>query len=104
MGEVASLWRFAVKGLDRDDLRRVELLPGKGFPNDRRWALQLEHLPPATGDPEMPLPTHFDPLHPKWIHKQCEPNSFAHRRSACITLRQQVLSVCVYCRRGAWVA
>jgi uncharacterized protein YcbX len=70
MGEVSNLWRFAVKGLDRDELHRVELLPGLGFPNDRRWALQLEQLPPASDDPDMPSPTHFDPLSPTWIHKQ----------------------------------
>ncbi len=71
MGEVKHLWRFAVKGLDRDELRRVELSPGLGFPNDRRWALQLEKLPAPSDDPEMPPPTTFDPRAPVWIHKQC---------------------------------
>jgi hypothetical protein len=70
MGEVAHLWRFAVKGLDRDEFQRVELFPGRGFPNDRRWALQLEQLPRPSDHPELPIPTHFDPLAPTWMHKQ----------------------------------
>ena len=74
MGEVTHLWRFAVKGLDRDELSRVELSPGRGFPNDRRWALQLDRLPPPQDDAEMPPPTHFDPRSPTWIHKQCAPS------------------------------
>jgi hypothetical protein len=70
MGEVTHLWRFAVKGLDRDQLHHVKLSPGIGFPNDRRWALQLVHPPPQSEDSEFPAPAAFDPLAPSWIHKQ----------------------------------
>ena len=41
-GDVLSLWRFAVKGLDRDVLDSVTLQAADGFPSDRRWALQCE--------------------------------------------------------------
>ena len=36
---VVQLWRFAVKGLDYDELDTVRLRPKEGFPCDRRWAL-----------------------------------------------------------------
>jgi len=43
MGEVivTDLWRYAVKGLDRDELSSVELLTNAGFPKDRTWALHF---------------------------------------------------------------
>lgn len=37
---VTDLWRYGVKGLDRDVLDSVDLVPGAGFPKDRAWALQ----------------------------------------------------------------
>ena len=56
---VQSLWRYAVKGLDRDELTDVTLRPGLGFPNDRRWAMQyIEQTEP------------FDPVKPQWVHKR----------------------------------
>mmetsp|Transcript_56833 Transcript_56833/g.130511 ORF Transcript_56833/g.130511 Transcript_56833/m.130511 type:complete len:301 (-) Transcript_56833:639-1541(-) len=39
---VTQLRRFAVKGLDYDELDSVKLESGGGFPNDRRWALHYE--------------------------------------------------------------
>jgi hypothetical protein len=100
MGEVVHLWRFAVKGLDRDELRTVNLSPGLGFPNDRRWALQLEQLPPPSDDLETPPPTHFDPQCPTWIHKQCT-SPVARNTLSWFTLLRQVLSVHLYCRRDS---
>lgn len=70
MGEVTHLWRFAVKGLDRDEFPQVQLCAGLGFPNDRRWALQLQPLPQPSDNPELPAPTPFDPIAPAWMHKQ----------------------------------
>ena len=79
MGEVKHLWRFAVKGLDRDELHHVDLSPGSGFPNDRRWALQLQHLPPTPSEDESapPLPA-FDPRAPTWMHKRYAPDISRH--------------------------
>jgi uncharacterized protein YcbX len=37
---VLHLWRYAVKGLDRDELASVHLSTNAGFPNDRRWAMR----------------------------------------------------------------
>ena len=55
---VASLWRYAVKGLDRDKLTTVMLRPDFGFPNDRRFGLAYED---ATDT--------FDTKSPAWVHK-----------------------------------
>ena len=41
MAVVTDLWRYAVKGLDRDVFSCVELLPDAGFPKDRTWALHF---------------------------------------------------------------
>ena len=39
---VVHLWRYAVKGLERDAPSSVTLELGAGFPADRRWALIFE--------------------------------------------------------------
>ena len=63
---IAHIWRFAVKGLDRDELIESDLIAGSGLINDRRWAMHLR-------DPDAPalslLETSFDPQSPKWLHK-----------------------------------
>lgn len=102
MGEVTHLWRFAVKGLDRDEFPQVQLSAGLGFPNDRRWALQLQPLPQPSDDPELPPPTPFDPSAPSWMHKQYRPT--APLLSCSMTLSLQVLFVCIHGRRGAGCA
>lgn len=60
---VTHIWRYAVKGLDRDELPSVKLVPGDGIPGDRRWALHYEELPDAK------LAGRFDPAASKWLHK-----------------------------------
>ena len=49
--------RFAVKGLERDELPSVDLSAGEGFPSDRRWALQFQDA------------KQFDAKQPEWLHK-----------------------------------
>lgn len=60
-GEVIALWRFAVKGLDRDVLDAVTLQPADGFPSDRRWALQYAATVPEAGVEAERAPV--------WLHK-----------------------------------
>lgn len=55
---IAALKRYAVKGLDHDELERVDLQVGGGFPHDRAWALQYEDASDA-----------FEPTAPTWVHK-----------------------------------
>lgn len=58
---IRNLWRYAIKGLDRDELPSCELKVGVGFPSDRCWALQFADRP------NKPI---FSPSSPKWIHKE----------------------------------
>ena len=58
VAHVEHLWRYAVKGLDRDALSAVELGENCALPSDRRYALQY-----ADSD-------QFDPFAPTWIHKK----------------------------------
>jgi hypothetical protein len=62
-GRVAHLWRYAVKGLDRDELDGVFLHPGDGFPSDRRWAFKFTD----EGDG---APPSFDSSAMSWVHKK----------------------------------
>ena len=55
---VSALHRFAVKGLDRDELDHVDLYSGGAFPNDRRWALKWSDSADR-----------FFPFAPEWLHK-----------------------------------
>lgn len=54
---VRALHRFAVKGLERDELSSVLLSANEGFPSDRRWALHFDDAKP------------FDAAQPEWLHK-----------------------------------
>lgn len=54
---VRALHRFAVKGLERDELPSVLLSANEGFPSDRRWALHFDDAKP------------FDHAKPEWLHK-----------------------------------
>ena len=54
---VRALRRFAVKGLERDELPSVLLSANEGFPSDRRWALRFDDGKP------------FDATQPEWLHK-----------------------------------
>ena len=54
---VRALHRFAVKGLERDELPSVLLRADEGFPSDRRWALRFDDAKP------------FDATQPEWLHK-----------------------------------
>ena len=54
---VRALHRFAVKGLERDELPSVLLSANEGFPSDRRWALHFDEEKP------------FDAAQPEWLHK-----------------------------------
>ena len=64
---VEALYRYAVKGLDRDALETVALVPNRGLPKDREWALHFEE-PPIANDPDVPL-TRFHSQAPAWTHK-----------------------------------
>ncbi len=70
MARVTHLWRYAVKGLDRDEIDCATLTPGLGLPHDREWALHLVELPVSNDAEEEPV-GRFDPEHPEWVHKQC---------------------------------
>lgn len=60
---VRHLWRYAVKGLDRDELVSVHLSPNAGFPNDRRWAIRYADEAPGE-DVDSGLTNAND-----WVHK-----------------------------------
>lgn len=53
---IASIYRYPVKGLSPEPLQRVRLTAGAGLPQDRRFAL-------AHGS------TRFDPAAPEWMPK-----------------------------------
>jgi uncharacterized protein len=53
---IASIYRYPVKGLSAEALPRVSVVPGEGLPGDRRYAL-------AHGS------TGFDPSNPAWMEK-----------------------------------
>lgn len=53
---VTHIYRYPVKGLNAEALERVELAPGEGLPQDRRFAI-------AHGS------TSFDPHNPEWRPK-----------------------------------
>ena len=63
---IEALYRYAVKGLDRDTFETVTLVPHRGLPKDREWALHFEQ-PPVTNDPD--VHQGFDPHAPAWAHK-----------------------------------
>ena len=52
---VRALHRFAVKGLERDELPSVLLSANEGFPSDRRWALHFDDAKPVESG--------------EWLHK-----------------------------------
>ena len=66
-GTIAQLWRYAVKGLDRDEFESVHLVTGSGLANDRRWA--MHYRDPDRSTSLALLETSFDPASPKWLHK-----------------------------------
>jgi uncharacterized protein len=54
--EIASLYRYPVKGLSPEPLPAVALEPGQTLPADRRYAIENG-------------PSGFDPSQPAWLHK-----------------------------------
>jgi len=54
--QIASLYRYPVKGLSPESLPRVALEVGQTFPADRRYAIENG-------------PSGFDPAAPEWLHK-----------------------------------
>ena len=54
--QIASLYRYPVKGLSPEPLPRVQLEVGQTFPADRRYAIENG-------------PSGFDPLAPEWMPK-----------------------------------
>jgi len=54
--QIASLYRYPVKGLSPEPLPRVALAVGQTLPADRRYAVENG-------------PTGFDPAEPKWLPK-----------------------------------
>lgn len=54
--QIASLYRYPVKGLSPQALPSVALAPGQTFPADRRYAIENG-------------PSGFDPAAPKWMPK-----------------------------------
>jgi uncharacterized protein YcbX len=55
-GRVASIWRYPVKGFTPEALDAVEIAPGRGFPNDRIYAVENG-------------PSGFDPGNPAFVSK-----------------------------------
>ncbi|WP_091741683.1 MOSC domain-containing protein [Phenylobacterium immobile] len=55
-GKVASIWRYPVKGFTPEALDAVEIAPGRGFPNDRIYAVENG-------------PSGFDPQNPAFVSK-----------------------------------
>jgi uncharacterized protein YcbX len=53
---ITNLYRYPVKGLSAEPLRRIGLSAGKCLPHDRRFAIALGT-------------TEFDPAHPQWLSK-----------------------------------
>ena len=56
--QIASLYRYPVKGLSREPLPRVALRAGETLPADRRYAIENG-------------PSGFDPAAPVWMPKSC---------------------------------
>ena len=54
--QIASLYRYPVKGLSPEPLPRVQLEVGQTFPADRRYAIENG-------------PSGFDPTAPEWLPK-----------------------------------
>src|ERR1700731_3671824 len=54
--QIASLYRYPVKGLSPESLPRVVLEVGQTFPADRRYAIENG-------------PSGFDPAAPEWLPK-----------------------------------
>ena len=54
--QIASLYRYPVKGLSPEPLSRVDLSIGQTFPSDRRYAIENG-------------PSGFDPKAPSWLPK-----------------------------------
>jgi uncharacterized protein len=54
--QIASLYRYPVKGLSPEPLSRVDLAIGETFPSDRRYAIENG-------------PSGFDPNQPAWLPK-----------------------------------
>jgi MOSC domain-containing protein len=54
---VTAIYRYPVKGLSAEPLRRVALSAGRCLPYDRRFAIALAS-------------TAFDPQHPEWLSKR----------------------------------
>src|SRR5690242_14898743 len=54
---LAAIRRYPVKGLAGQELPSADLVPGRGLPQDRRWA--IAH---AAGE--------FDPAAPAWLPKR----------------------------------
>jgi uncharacterized protein YcbX len=55
-GAVASIWRYPVKGFTPEALDAVAIEPGRGFPNDRIYAVENG-------------PSGFDPENPAFVSK-----------------------------------
>src|SRR5712691_9647646 len=53
---IAAMYRYPVKGLSAEPLRRVTLRPRECLPQDRRFAIALPS-------------TQFDPARPEWLSK-----------------------------------
>lgn len=59
VARVAGLHRFAIKGLERDELSEARLVAGEAFCSDRRYAMLYDDAD-----------QNFDAAAPKWIHKK----------------------------------
>ncbi len=56
LAQIASLYRYPVKGLTPEPLSSATLRPGQTLPADRRYAIENG-------------PSGFDPAQPAWLHK-----------------------------------
>lgn len=71
---VAALHRYPVKGLSAETLAAVDLVSGRGFPDDRRFAIALGT-------------TAYDPTEPKWLPKSAFFQLARHERLAMLQSR-----------------
>lgn len=71
---VAALYRYPVKGLSAEALDAVDLFPGRGFPDDRRFAVALGT-------------TAYDQTEPAWQPKSAFFQLARHERLAMLASR-----------------
>jgi uncharacterized protein YcbX len=89
--QIASLYRYPVKGLTPEPLPAVRLEPGETLPADRRYAIENG-------------PSGFDPAAPAWLHKSCYLMLMRNERLAGLRTHYEDHSHLLTIRRDGQVA